>query len=165
MFIFVDYEDCENEGDLVIFVQMVMLEVINFMVMYGCGLVCLLMLGECLDVFGLFLMIFKNFSCYEIVFIMFIEVCEGVMIGIFVYDCVYIIVVVIDLIKGVVDIVMFGYVFLLCVCEGGVLVCVGYIEVVVDILCFVGLNLVGVICEIMNDDGIMVCLFDLVVFV
>lgn len=65
----------------------------------------------------------------------------------------------------VVDIVFFGYVFFLIVKDGGMLVCVGYIEVVVDILCMVGFYLVGVICEIMNDDGIMVCLLELVLFV
>lgn len=60
---------------------------------------------------------------------------------------------------------LLGYVFLLCVCDGGVLVCVGYIEVVIDIVCLVGLMLVGVICEIMKEDGEMVCLLDLIGFV
>lgn len=89
MYIFVDVEDCENEGDLIILVNFVMLEVVNFMVKFGCGLICLVMIGECGWVFNFDMMVCENCESMGIVFIVFIEVVEGVIIGIFVYDCSY----------------------------------------------------------------------------
>lgn len=165
MVILVDEEDCENEGDFVIVVEFVILEVINFMVKYGCGLVCLMLMQECCKQFYLLLMIYCNGMQYGIVFMVSIEVVEGVMIGILVVDWVYMIVMVVVYDVCFEYIVQLGYVFLILVQLGGVFVCVGYIEVGCDFIVFVGFMLVVVICEIIKDDGMMVCLLDLIEFV
>ncbi|MTH63594.1 3,4-dihydroxy-2-butanone-4-phosphate synthase [Paracoccus shanxieyensis] len=164
MFILVDHEDRENEGDLVIPAQMATPEAINFMVTHGRGLVCLSMPGERLDALGLPLMSPKNSSRHETAFTMSIEAREGVTTGISAHDRAHTIAVAIDPTKGAADIATPGHVFPLRAREGGVLVRAGHTEAAVDISRLAGLNPAGVICEIMNDDGTMARLPDLVAF-
>lgn len=165
MVVIVDDEDCENEGDLIMVVELVKLLDINFMVIYGCGLVCLLLICSCVVDFGLVLMVQVNIVQFQINFMVSIEVVEGVIIGILVYDCVYIICIVVKFNVKLLDLYQLGYIFLLIVQLGGVFICVGYIEVGVDLVMLVGLELVGVLVEILNLDGSMVCCLELEVFV
>lgn len=165
MVVIVDDEDCENEGDLIMVVELVKFLDINFMVIYGCGLVCLLLICECVVDLGLVLMVQVNIVQFQINFMVSIEVVEGVIIGILVYDCVYIICMVVKFDVRLADLYQLGYIFLLIVQLGGVFICVGYIEVGVDLVMLVGLELVGVLVEIFNLDGSMVCWLELEVFV
>ncbi|SMO50551.1 3,4-dihydroxy-2-butanone-4-phosphate synthase [Paracoccus laeviglucosivorans] len=164
MFILVDHEDRENEGDLVIPAQMATPEAINFMATHGRGLICLSMPGARLDALGLPLMSAKNSSRHETAFTMSIEAREGVTTGISAHDRAHTIAVAIDPTKGAADIATPGHVFPLRAREGGVLVRAGHTEAAVDVSRLAGLNPAGVICEIMNEDGTMARLPDLVAF-
>ncbi|WP_415184710.1 3,4-dihydroxy-2-butanone-4-phosphate synthase [Phaeovulum sp.] len=164
MFILVDHEDRENEGDLVIPAQMATPDAINFMAMHGRGLICLAMPGSRIDALGLPLMSPKNSSRHETAFTMSIEACEGVTTGISAHDRARTIAVAIDASKGAADIATPGHVFPLRAREGGVLVRAGHTEAAVDVARLAGLNPAGVICEIMNEDGTMARLPDLVAF-
>ncbi|MDF3605482.1 3,4-dihydroxy-2-butanone-4-phosphate synthase [Paracoccus sp. DMF-8] len=164
MFILVDHEDRENEGDLVIPAQMATPNAINFMATYGRGLICLALPGERIDALGLTLMTPKNSSRHETAFTVSIEAREGVTTGISAHDRARTVAVAIDPGKGAVDIATPGHVFPLRAREGGVLVRAGHTEAAVDVARLAGLNSSGVICEIMNEDGTMARLPDLIAF-
>ena len=164
MFILVDHEDRENEGDLVIPAQMATPEAINFMATHGRGLICLALPGSRIDALGLPLMSSKNSSRHETAFTLSIEAREGVSTGISAHDRARTVAVAIDPGKGAEDIATPGHVFPLRAREGGVLVRAGHTEAAVDVARLAGLNASGVICEIMNEDGSMARLPDLVAF-
>jgi 3,4-dihydroxy 2-butanone 4-phosphate synthase / GTP cyclohydrolase II len=164
MFILVDHEDRENEGDLVIPAQMCTPNAITFMATHGRGLICLALPGERLDALGLPLMAQSNSSRHETAFTVSIEAREGVTTGISAHDRARTVAVAIDPRSGAQDIATPGHIFPLRAREGGVLVRAGHTEAAVDIARLAGLNPSGVICEIMNDDGTMARLPDLVAF-
>ncbi|WP_111559745.1 3,4-dihydroxy-2-butanone-4-phosphate synthase [Paracoccus sediminilitoris] len=164
MFILVDHEDRENEGDLVIPAQMATPDAINFMATHGRGLICLSLTAERIEALGLTLMSPKNSSRHETAFTASIEAREGVTTGISAHDRARTVSVAIDPAKGAADIATPGHVFPLRARDGGVLVRAGHTEAAVDISRLAGLNPAGVICEIMNDDGSMARLPDLVEF-
>lgn len=164
MFVLVDHEDRENEGDLVIPAQMATPEAINFMAMHGRGLICLSLPGERVDALGLPLMASYNSSRHETAFTVSIEARDGVSTGISAHDRARTVAVAIDAGKTAADIATPGHVFPLRARDGGVLVRAGHTEAAVDIARLAGLNASGVICEIMNDDGSMARLPDLVAF-
>ena len=164
MFVLVDHEDRENEGDLVIPAQMATPEAINFMARHGRGLICLAMTSVRADSLGLQLMSSYNSSRHETAFTISIEAREGVTTGISVHDRAHTVAVAIDAGKTAADIATPGHVFPLRARDGGVLVRAGHTEAAVDISRLAGLNPSGVICEIMNDDGSMARLPDLIGF-
>ncbi|MEM8574895.1 MAG: 3,4-dihydroxy-2-butanone-4-phosphate synthase [Pseudomonadota bacterium] len=164
MFILVDAEDRENEGDLVIPAQMATPDAINFMAKHGRGLICLSITAERAKQLRLELMSQSNRSRHSTAFTVSIEAREGVSTGISAHDRARTISVAIDPTKDHRDIVTPGHVFPLLAKEGGVLVRAGHTEAAVDISRLAGLNPAGVICEIMNDDGTMARLPDLVSF-
>ena len=164
MFILVDHEDRENEGDLVIPAQMATPDAINFMATHGRGLICLTLPGERIDALGLPLMASQNSSRHETAFTVSIEAREGVSTGISAHDRARTVSVAIDASKGAADIATPGHVFPLRARDGGVLVRAGHTEAATDIARLAGLNPSGVICEIMNEDGTMARLPDLVAF-
>ena len=164
MFVLVDHEDRENEGDLVIPAQMCTPDAINFMAKHGRGLICLSLPGERLDALGLPLMAQSNSSRHETAFTVSIEAREGVTTGISAHDRARTVAVAIDPRSGPQDIASPGHIFPLRAREGGVLVRAGHTEAAVDIARLAGLNPSGVICEVMNDDGSMARLPDLVAF-
>ncbi len=164
MFILVDDEDRENEGDLVIPAQMATPDAINFMAKYGRGLICLAMTKTRIDQLGLDLMSRHNGTRHETAFTVSIEARDGVTTGISAADRARTIAVAIDASKGREEIVTPGHVFPLVAREGGVLVRTGHTEAAVDVSRLAGLNPSGVICEIMKDDGTMARMDDLVTF-
>ncbi len=164
MFILVDDESRENEGDLVIPAQMATPEAINFMAKYGRGLICLALARQRVEELDLPLMAQKNETRHETAFTVSIEAKEGVTTGISAPDRARTISVAIDPTSEVGDIVTPGHVFPLVARDGGVLVRTGHTEAAVDISRLAGLNPSGVICEIMNDDGTMARRDDLIDF-
>lgn len=164
MFILVDAEDRENEGDLVIPAQMATPETINFMAKYGRGLICLALPHDRAKQLNLELMSPTNQSRHQTAFTVSIEAREGITTGISAHDRARTVSVAIDPTKGAHDIVSPGHVFPLVARDGGVLVRAGHTESAVDIARLAGLYPSGVICEIMNDDGTMARLPDLVQF-
>lgn len=164
MFILVDHEDRENEGDLVIPAEMADADAVNFMAMHGRGLICLSLESDRLDALGLPMMATSNSSRHETAFTVSIESREGVTTGISAHDRAKTIEVAIDANSGPQDIATPGHVFPLRAREGGVLVRAGHTEAAVDVSRLAGLNPSGVICEIMNDDGSMARLPDLIEF-
>ena len=164
MFILVDAEERENEGDLVIPAQMATPDIINFMVKHGRGLVCLALTPDRAQQLRLELMSRSNRSRHATAFTVSIEAREGVSTGISAHDRAHTISVAIDPTKDYRDVVTPGHVFPLLAKEGGVLIRAGHTEAAVDLARLAGLNPAGVICEIMNDDGTMARLPDLVSF-
>jgi 3,4-dihydroxy 2-butanone 4-phosphate synthase/GTP cyclohydrolase II len=164
MFILVDDEDRENEGDLIIPAQMATPDAINFMATHGRGLICLAMTRTRVEQLGLDLMSRANGTRHETAFTVSIEAREGVTTGISAADRARTVSVAIDASKGREDIVTPGHVFPLIARDGGVLVRAGHTEAAVDISRLAGLNPSGVICEIMKDDGTMARMDDLVAF-
>lgn len=164
MFILVDDEDRENEGDLIIPAQMATADTINFMAKHGRGLICLALTTDRVKDLGLNLMSPDNQSRHQTAFTVSIEAKEGVTTGISAADRAHTIKVAIDPKKGARDIYSPGHVFPLVAKDGGVLVRAGHTEAAVDIARLAGLNPSGVICEIMNDDGTMARLPDLIRF-
>ena len=164
MFILVDAEDRENEGDLIIPSQMATPEAINYMSMHGRGLICMSLTGERAEQLGLEMMVRHNQERLQTAFTVSIEAREGVTTGISAHDRSHTISVAIDPTKDHRDIVKPGHVFPLVAREGGVLVRAGHTEAAVDIARLAGLYPSGVICEIMNDDGSMSRLDDLIPF-
>ena len=164
MFILVDDEDRENEGDLIIPAQMATPDAINFMAKYGRGLICLSMTQERIDQLGLPLMSRSNGTRHETAFTVSIEAREGVTTGISAADRARTVAVAIDAGKGPEDIVTPGHVFPLVAKPGGVLIRAGHTEAAVDVARLAGLNPSGVICEIMNEDGTMARMDTLVEF-
>ncbi len=164
MVILIDDEDRENEGDLVVAAQMATPDAVNFMARYGRGLVCLALTPQRVAELNLGLMSRHNEARMQTAFTTSIEAREGVTTGISASDRARTIAVAIDPTKGRRDIVSPGHVFPLVARDGGVLVRAGHTEAAVDIARLAGLNPSGVICEIMNDDGTMARLPDLVSF-
>ena len=164
MFILVDDEDRENEGDLIIPSQMATPDAINFMATHGRGLICLTMTAERSEELGLEMMSQNNKTRHHTAFTTSIEAAEGVTTGISAADRAHTVAVAIDPTKSKDDIVTPGHVFPIVARRGGVLVRAGHTEAAVDIARLAGLIPSGVICEIMNDDGTMARLPDLVEF-
>lgn len=164
MFILVDDEDRENEGDLVIPAETATPEAINFMAKYGRGLICLAMTGERAGHLGLQLMPQKNSSRFSTAFTVSIEAREGVTTGISAHDRAKTIEVAIDENSDASAITTPGHVFPLVARDGGVLVRTGHTEAAVDLSRLAGLHPSGVICEIMDEDGSMARLPQLIAF-
>ncbi len=164
MFILVDDEGRENEGDLIVPAQMATPDAINFMARHGRGLICLAMTRDRIEALGLPLMAQRNESRHETAFTVSIEARDGVTTGISAPDRARTIAVAIDPTTGENDIVCPGHVFPLVARDGGVLVRTGHTEAAVDLARLAGLNPAGVVCEIMNDDGTMARRDDLIAF-
>jgi len=164
MFILVDHEDRENEGDLVIPAQMATPEAVNFMATHGRGLICLTLTNEQIDRLGVPMMATSNSSRHETPFTVSIEAREGVTTGISAHDRSHTVSVAINPQVRTQEIATPGHVFPLRARAGGVLVRAGHTEAAVDISRLAGLNPSGVICEIMNEDGTMARLPDLMAF-
>jgi 3,4-dihydroxy 2-butanone 4-phosphate synthase / GTP cyclohydrolase II len=164
MFILVDDENREDEGDLVIPAQMATPEAINFMARFGRGLICLALTRQRVEALRLPLMSRHNESRLHTAFTVSIEARDGITTGISAPDRARTIAVAIDPTKGPNDIVTPGHVFPLVARDGGVLVRTGHTEAAVDLARLAGLNPAGVICEIMNDDGTMARRADLIAF-
>ena len=164
MFILVDDENRENEGDLVIPAQMATPDAVNFMARHGRGLICLALTKDRADTLGLEPMARTNRSRNETAFTVSIEAREGITTGISAADRARTIAVAIDATYGPEAIVSPGHVFPLIARPGGVLVRAGHTEAAVDVSRLAGLNPSGVICEIMREDGTMARLDDLMDF-
>ncbi len=164
MFVLVDDEERENEGDLVIPAQMATPQAINFMAKYGRGLICLALTSQRVRDLGLPLMSSNNESRHQTAFTVSIEARDGIATGISAADRARSVQTAKDPNKGAKDIVSPGHVFPLEAQDGGVLVRAGHTEAAVDIARLSGLNASGVICEIMNEDGTMARMPDLVTF-
>lgn len=164
MYILVDHEDRENEGDICIPAEKCTAEAINFMATHGRGLICLTLTGERIDQLGLPMMAMKNSSRHETAFTVSIEATEGVETGISARDRALTVAVAIDKTKGKADLATPGHVFPLRARDGGVLVRAGHTEAAVDVSRLAGLDPSGVICEVMKDDGTMARLPDLIAF-
>ncbi len=164
MYILVDAEDRENEGDLIIPAQFATPAQVNFMAKNGRGLICLSLTRDRAAALELDMMSRENRENMKTAFTVSIEAKEGVTTGISAHDRAHTIAVAIDPTKGAEDIVSPGHVFPLVSREGGVLVRAGHTEASVDISRLAGLYPAAVICEIMNDDGTMARLPELVSF-
>ncbi len=162
MFILVDDEDRENEGDLIIPAQFATPDAINFMARHARGLICLSMTRARVEHLGLPLMSQSNGTRHQTAFTVSIEAREGVTTGISAADRAHTVAVAIN--GEPADIVTPGHIFPLMAREGGTLVRAGHTEAAVDIARLAGLNPAGVICEIMNEDGTMARLPELVSF-
>ena len=164
MFILVDDEDRENEGDLVIPAQWATPDAINFMARHARGLICLALTRERVEQLGLPLKSQNNRTRHSTAFTVSIEAREGVTTGISAADRARTVSVAIDPSCGPQDIVTPGHVFPLVARDGGTLERTGHTEAAVDLARLAGLNPAGVICEIMNDDGTMARRNDLITF-
>jgi 3,4-dihydroxy 2-butanone 4-phosphate synthase / GTP cyclohydrolase II len=164
MVVVVDDEDRENEGDLVFAAEFVTPEAINFMAKYGRGLICLALTEERADYLRLFPMTQQNTSRFGTPFTESIEAREGVTTGISAADRAQTIRTAIDARSTYADLARPGHVFPLRARKGGVLVRAGQTEASVDLARLAGLNPSGVLCEIMNDDGTMARIPDLIPF-
>jgi 3,4-dihydroxy 2-butanone 4-phosphate synthase / GTP cyclohydrolase II len=164
MIVVVDDEDRENEGDLTLAAEKVTPETINFMAKYGRGLICLAMTPERLDYLRIGPMTRENTSPYGTAFYESVEAREGVTTGISAHDRARTIQVAIDPASRAADLVRPGHVFPLAARKGGVLVRAGQTEASVDLARMAGLVPAGVICEIMNEDGTMARVPDLIEF-
>jgi 3,4-dihydroxy 2-butanone 4-phosphate synthase/GTP cyclohydrolase II len=163
-YILVDADDRENEGDVIIPAQMATPELVNFMAKHARGLICLAITPERARQLRLSPMAVENHAPLSTAFTVSIEAKEGVTTGISAHDRAHTIAVAIDPTKGADDVVTPGHVFPLVAREGGVLVRAGHTEAAVDISRLAGLYPAGVICEVMNDDGTMARLPDLIAF-
>ena len=164
MVILVDAEDRENEGDLVVPAQMATPDAVNFMARHGRGLICLALTRSRAQELRLESMVRDNRTRRETAFTVSIEAREGISTGISAHDRARTIATAIDPTKGPADIVSPGNVFPLVARDGGVLVRAGHTEASIDLARLAGLYPAAVICEIMNDDGTMARMPDLVPF-
>jgi 3,4-dihydroxy 2-butanone 4-phosphate synthase/GTP cyclohydrolase II len=164
MFILVDDDDRENEGDLVIPAQMATPDAINFMARHGRGLICLALTKDRADGLQLQPMASTNRSRNETAFTVSIEAKDGISTGISAADRARTVAVAIDSANGPEALVSPGHVFPLVARPGGVLVRAGHTEAAVDVARLAGLNSSAVICEVMRDDGTMARLDDLMDF-
>ena len=164
MLIVVDDEDRENEGDLTLAAQFVTPEAINFMARYGRGLICLTLTEDRADHLHLPPMTQQNSSRFGTAFTESIEAREGVTTGISAHDRAHTIRTAIAPETTAADLARPGHVFPLRARSGGVLVRAGQTEASVDLARMAGLEPAGVICEIMNDDGTMARVPDLIRF-
>ncbi len=158
----VDAADRENEGDLTIAAQFATPEAINFMATHGRGLICLCLTEERCDELRLQLMTDRNEAPFGTAFTISIEAREGITTGISAPDRSRTVQVAIDPSKGPADLVQPGHVFPLRARQGGVLRRAGQTEAAVDLARLAGLNPAGVVCEVMNDDGTMARVPDLI---
>jgi 3,4-dihydroxy 2-butanone 4-phosphate synthase/GTP cyclohydrolase II len=163
-YILVDAPDRENEGDVIIPAQFATPLTINFMAKHARGLICLAITSERAKQLALAPMTTRNGSGYGTAFTNSIEAKEGVTTGISAYDRAHTIAVAVDSSKDAQDLVSPGHVFPLTAREGGVLVRAGHTEAAVDISRLAGLTPAGVICEVMNPDGSMARLPELIEF-
>jgi len=164
MVILVDAEHRENEGDLVVPAQMATPDAINFMAKHGRGLICLTLMQARAEALGLEYMVRTQAARERTAFTQSIEAREGVSTGISAHDRARTIATAIDATKGASDIVSPGHVFPLVAREGGVLIRAGHTEASVDLARLAGLYPAAVICEIMNEDGTMSRVPDLIPF-
>ncbi|MCB6182468.1 3,4-dihydroxy-2-butanone-4-phosphate synthase [Leeia sp. TBRC 13508] len=164
MVVLVDEEDRENEGDLVMAAEFVTPEAINFMAKYGRGLICLTLTEERVDQLQLSMMAARNGTQYGTAFTVSIEAAEGVTTGISAADRSHTIRTAVARNAKATDIVQPGHVFPLRAQKGGVLVRAGHTEAGCDLARLAGLEPASVICEIMNDDGTMARLPELIEF-
>jgi 3,4-dihydroxy 2-butanone 4-phosphate synthase/GTP cyclohydrolase II len=164
MVVVVDDEDRENEGDLTLAAEFVTPEAINFMARFGRGLICLTLTEERADYLRLGPMTQENTSRFGTAFTESVEAREGVTTGISAADRAHTIRVAIDPRSTAADLARPGHVFPLRARKGGVLVRAGQTEASVDLARMAGLVSSGVICEIMNEDGTMARVPDLVKF-
>jgi 3,4-dihydroxy 2-butanone 4-phosphate synthase/GTP cyclohydrolase II len=164
MVILIDEEDRENEGDLVLAAEYVTPEAINFMARFGRGLVCLTLTEERCRQLNLPLMVTSNGTRHGTKFTVSIEAAEGVSTGISAADRARTIQAAIAPGARAEDLVQPGHVFPLRAEKGGVLVRAGHTEAGCDLAALAGLEPASVICEIMNDDGTMARLLDLIEF-
>lgn len=164
MIVVVDDEDRENEGDLTLAAEKVTPEAINFMARFGRGLICVAMNGDRLDHLRIGPMTSENTSPYGTAFCESVEAREGVTTGISAFDRARTIQVLVDPKSRANDLVRPGHTFPLRAKKGGVLVRAGQTEASVDLARLAGLVPAGVICEIMNEDGTMSRVPDLVAF-
>jgi 3,4-dihydroxy 2-butanone 4-phosphate synthase / GTP cyclohydrolase II len=162
MVVVVDDEDRENEGDLTMAAQFITPEAVNFMALHGRGLVCLSITGERAEALRLHPMTRTNQSRFGTAFTVSIEAREGVTTGISAADRAHTIQVAIDPRSRADDLVQPGHVFPLIARPGGVLARAGQTEAAVDLARLAGLTPAGVICEVMNEDGTMARVPDLV---
>jgi 3,4-dihydroxy 2-butanone 4-phosphate synthase/GTP cyclohydrolase II len=162
MIVVCDGEDRENEGDLVMAAQFATPDAVNFMAKEARGIICLALTAERCDELGLDLMSAKNESPFETAFTVSIEAREGVTTGTSAHDRARTIQVAIDPRSGPDDVVVPGHIFPLKSRAGGVLERAGHTEASVDLARMAGLIPAGVICEVMNDDGTMARVTDLV---
>jgi 3,4-dihydroxy 2-butanone 4-phosphate synthase / GTP cyclohydrolase II len=158
----VDAADRENEGDLTIAAQFATPEAINFMATHGRGLICLCLTEERCDELRLRPMAERNETPFGTAFTTSIEAREGITTGISAHDRSRTMQVAIDPSKGPADLVQPGHVFPLRARAGGVLRRTGQTEAAVDLARLAGLNPAGVVCEVMNDDGTMARVPDLI---
>lgn len=164
MFILSDDEDRENEGDLIIPAQFATPDAVNFMAKNGRGLICLAMERQKIERLGLPMMSQQNGTRFQTAFTVSIEAREGVTTGISAADRALTIQTAISPQCGPQDIVTPGHVFPLLARDGGVLARAGHTEAAVDIARMAGLTPAGVICEILNEDGTMARMPDLIKF-
>src|SRR5437667_1774580 len=164
MIVVVDDEDRENEGDLTLAAEKVTPEAINFMAKYGRGLICLALTEERLDYLRIGMMTSENTSQYGTAFTESIDARDGISTGISAYDRARTIRIAIDPKSGPGNLVRPGHTFPLRARKGGVLVRAGQTEAAVDLARLAGMIPAGVICEIMNEDGSMARVPDLIEF-
>ena len=164
MFVLVDHEDRENEGDLVVPAPMATPAAINFMATHGRGIICLALTPERIDALGLEVLSPKHRSRVDTAFTVAIEAREGITTGTSVQDRARTIAAAIDPASGPRDIVSPGHVFPLRARPGGVLVRAGHTEAAVDIARLAGLDPSAVICEILSGDGSMARMPELIPF-
>lgn len=162
MVVVVDDEDRENEGDLTMAAQFVTPEAVNFMAAHGRGLICLSITAERAEELHLHPMVRSNTSRFGTAFTVSIEAREGVTTGISAADRAHTMRVAIDPRTRAEDLVQPGHVFPLVARAGGVLARAGQTEAAVDLARLAGLIPAGVICEVMNDDGTMARVPDLI---
>jgi 3,4-dihydroxy 2-butanone 4-phosphate synthase/GTP cyclohydrolase II len=162
MIILVDDEDRENEGDLTMAAEKVTPEAVNFMTKYGRGLLCLSMVPEMINALELPMMVSNNKSRYGTAFTVSIEAAKGVTTGISAHDRAVTILTAVDKHATAKDLISPGHVFPLRARGGGTLVRAGQTEGSVDLARLAGFSPAGVICEVMNDDGTMARLPDLI---
>ncbi len=163
MVVLVDDEDRENEGDLTMAAEHITPAAVNFMTKHGRGLLCLSMTPQKIASLDIPMMVTRNKSRFETAFTVSIEAARGVTTGISAYDRAVTILTAIDEDATPQDIISPGHVFPLRARSGGVLVRAGQTEGSVDLARLAGLTPAGVICEVMNDDGTMARLPDLMV--
>jgi 3,4-dihydroxy 2-butanone 4-phosphate synthase/GTP cyclohydrolase II len=163
-YILVDADDRENEGDVIVPAQFATPKLINFMAMHARGLICLSITRERATELKLSPMTTNNRCGHGTAFTVSIEARDGVTTGISAHDRAHTVAVAVDLSKTSEDVVSPGHVFPLIARDGGVLVRAGHTEAAVDISRLAGLNPAGVICEVMNDDGTMARLPELLEF-
>ena len=164
IFILVDHEDRENEGDLVVPAQMATPQAINFMATHGRGIICLSLTPERIDALGLDALSPKHRTRMDTAFTLSIEAREGITTGTSVHDRARTVAAAIDPDCGPDDIITPGHVFPLRARPGGVLARAGHTEAAVDIARLAGLNPSAVICEILTEDGSMARVPDLIPF-